>query len=283
MSRLSSGFPRCVTLNEKAPAIVRPASGPPKVPPGVIDFDRENWDDPIQVSHYTMDIFNYLKSREVDFVIEKYMTKQKFLNPWMRTLLVDWMVEVQETFELNHETLYLAVKIVDMYLSKVQVEKEKLQLVGAASMFLACKYDERTPPLIDDFLYICDGAYNQQEMTKMEMLVFKTIGFDLGFPLSYRFLRRYARVRCTYSPHNNIFHRISMDVSLTDSVLPFVIAVCQIDHPRAHSGSLHSRVQSDELRNDLIQRFENGRCIAVHGIEDDQSGRLEQDSRILLR
>lgn len=116
-------------------------SGPLKVPAGVTEFDRENWDDPNQVSHYAMDIFNYLKNRESQFIIEPYMSRQPHLTPWMRTLLVDWMVEVQETFELNHETLYLAVKLVDMYLSKVVVEKDKLQLVGAASLFLACKYD----------------------------------------------------------------------------------------------------------------------------------------------
>lgn len=48
--------------------------------------------------------------------------------------------------------------------------------------------------MIDDFLFICDGAYVQSEFNKMEMNVFRTIGFDLGIPLSYRFLRRYARV-----------------------------------------------------------------------------------------
>lgn len=178
-----------ITLSQEA---VVP-SGPPVVPEGVIEFDKENWDDPIQVSHYAMDIFNYLKSREAQFVIEPYIHRQPHLNSWMRTLLVDWMVEVQETFELNHETLYLAVKVVDIYLSKVVVQKEKLQLVGAAALFMSCKYDERTPPLIEDFLYICDGAYDQPEFIRMEMNVFKTIGFDLGIPLSYRFLRRYAR------------------------------------------------------------------------------------------
>lgn len=58
---------------------------------------------------------------------------------------------------------------------------------------------ERTPPLIDDFLYICDKAYTQKELIRMEMDVFKLIGFDLGIPLSYRFLRRYARVRFFFS------------------------------------------------------------------------------------
>lgn len=113
-------------------------TGPPY---GVVDFDKENWDDPFQVSHYAMDIFNYLKTREEKFKISNYITQQIHISKWMRSLLVDWMVEVQETFELNHETLYLAVKIVDLYLCKVVVIKDKLQLLGAAALFLACKFD----------------------------------------------------------------------------------------------------------------------------------------------
>lgn len=88
-----------------------------------------------------MDIFNYLKDRERLFPIGDYMDKQVCLSRWMRALLVDWMVEVQESFELNHETLYLAVKLVDLYLTKVTVGKETLQLLGAASLFIASKYD----------------------------------------------------------------------------------------------------------------------------------------------
>lgn len=121
--------------------VAKVTSWPLPVPEGVIDFDRENWDDPTQVSDYAMDIFEYLKKREDTFKIDSYLQRQPNLTSWMRTLLVDWMVEVQETFELNHETLYLAVKIVDIYLSKVQIEKEKLQLIGAAALFMSCKYD----------------------------------------------------------------------------------------------------------------------------------------------
>jgi len=48
---------------------------------------------------------------------------------------------------------------------------------------------------VEDFLYICDGAYTERELIKMETNVLKVIDFKLGIPLSYRFLRRYARVR----------------------------------------------------------------------------------------
>ncbi|KYN44443.1 G2/mitotic-specific cyclin-B3, partial [Trachymyrmex septentrionalis] len=165
-----------------------------ELPEGVQwDFDVENWLDPYQVSHYAMDIFEYLKEREHLFPISDYMDRQVCLSQWMRALLVDWMVEVQESFELNHETLYLAVKLVDLYLTKMTVGKETLQLLGAASLFIASKFDERIPPMVEDFLYICDGAYTQRELIKMEMNVLKVVNFDLGVPLSYRFLRRYAR------------------------------------------------------------------------------------------
>ncbi|XP_043284432.1 G2/mitotic-specific cyclin-B3 [Venturia canescens] len=165
-----------------------------ELPPGVQwDFDAENWRDPYQVSQYAMEIFEYLKGREKLFVITDYMERQVCLSRWMRSLLVDWMVEVQESFELNHETLYLAVKLVDLYLTKVTVGKETLQLLGAASLFIASKFDERIPPMVEDFLYICDGAYSQRELIRMEMNVLKIVDFDLGIPLSYRFLRRYAR------------------------------------------------------------------------------------------
>ena len=40
----------------------------------------------------------------------------------MRAILIDWLVEVQESFELNHETLYTAVKLMDLYLSKVKLQ-----------------------------------------------------------------------------------------------------------------------------------------------------------------
>lgn len=75
------------------------------------------------------------------FKIKDYMCRQPDLNASMRALVVNWMVEVQENFELNHETLYLGVKLVDLYLSKVRITKNKLQLIACASLFVAAKYD----------------------------------------------------------------------------------------------------------------------------------------------
>ncbi|KAI8130166.1 G2/mitotic-specific cyclin-B3 [Lucilia cuprina] len=186
-----------------------------QLPEGVEDIDKANWNDLFLVSHYARDIFNYLKQRESEFPIDDYMERQVHISTWMRSLLVDWMVEVQETFELNHETLYLAVKIVDLFLCKEQISKDKLQLLGAAALFIACKFDERTPPLVEDFLYICDGAYKHDELIEMEIITLKTIQYDLGIPLSYRFLRRYARCAKTQMPTLTLARYI-LELSLMD-------------------------------------------------------------------
>ena len=69
------------------------------------------------------------------------MEDRQQLTPAMRAILIDWLVEVQENFELYHETLYLAVRIVDLYLQENEIDKHKLQLIGATAMLIASKIE----------------------------------------------------------------------------------------------------------------------------------------------
>ena len=55
----------------------------------------------------------------------------------MRGILVDWLVEVGEEFDVETETVHLAVNYVDRFLSFMSVQRAKLQLVGTSSMFIA--------------------------------------------------------------------------------------------------------------------------------------------------
>lgn len=65
------------------------------------------------------------------------MRKQPDINHSMRTILVDWLVEVCEEYRLQSETLCLAVSYIDRFLSFMSVVRAKLQLVGTAAMFIA--------------------------------------------------------------------------------------------------------------------------------------------------
>ncbi|KAL3087061.1 hypothetical protein niasHS_005300 [Heterodera schachtii] len=165
---------------------------------GLFDFDKENDRDMSALSQYAQDIFTYYKYRERFFKVSDYIRAGKHLGITVeiRAKLIDWMVELQETFELNHETLYLAVKLVDMFLNRTtdKVVSTQMQLIASAALFVASKFDERAPPLIDDFIYLAEDSFTREQILDMERVLLKEVNFDLGSPLSYRFLRRYARV-----------------------------------------------------------------------------------------
>lgn len=74
--------------------------------------------------------------------------------------------------------------------------------------------------MVEDFLYICDGAYSHNELTKMEISVLKVMDFDLGIPISYRFLRRYARCAKVSMPTLTLARYI-LEFSLMDYSLIF--------------------------------------------------------------
>ncbi|XP_010144029.1 PREDICTED: G2/mitotic-specific cyclin-B3 [Buceros rhinoceros silvestris] len=185
---------------KKTPPIEAPAE--PKEDPvpekpvqvlAVEDIDKEQLGDPYANAEYAKEIFEYMRGREEKFLLPDYMEKQPDISEDMRAILVDWMVEVQENFELNHETLYLAVKLVDHYLVEVVSMRDKLQLIGSTAILIASKFEERCPPCVDDFLYICDDAYKREELIAMEMNILSTLKFDINIPIPYRFLRRFAK------------------------------------------------------------------------------------------
>lgn len=78
------------------------------------------------------------------------MRKQGDITHTMRSILVDWLVEVAEEYKLSRETLCLTVSCIDRFLSVMSVVRSKLQLVGAAAMFIAAYVMSRI-----DLLFEC--------------------------------------------------------------------------------------------------------------------------------
>lgn len=126
----------------------------------LLNYSRSNEADKFfEMVEYQLDIFEYLRETEVMFMghgfsffnsfllrvsLQKkhlpkahYMQKQPDINHSMRTILVDWLVEVCEEYRLQSETLCLAVSYIDRFLSTMSVVRAKLQLVGTAAMFIA--------------------------------------------------------------------------------------------------------------------------------------------------
>lgn len=72
------------------------------------------------------------------------MQEQKFITENMRSILVDWLVDVSMHFEVMSETLHFAINYIDRALSRVVVDKNKLQLVGVSCMKIADVFNERS-------------------------------------------------------------------------------------------------------------------------------------------
>ncbi len=82
----------------------------------------------------------------------------------MRSILVDWLVEVAAEYTLSRQTIYLTVNYIDRMLSRLPVDRTRLQLVGITSMFIASKYEQLHPPKVEDFVYISDNTYTRDEV-----------------------------------------------------------------------------------------------------------------------
>merc|ERR1712240_443433 len=157
-----------------------------RVPP--LDQHKPESVDVFSVPEYSEDIYSYLRQSEVKYMAKhNYMSKQPDINQGMRSILVDWLVEVGEEYKLQTETLHLAVNYIDRFLSLMSVQRSKLQLVGTAAMFIASKYEEIYPPDVSEFVYITDDTYTKRQVLRMEHLVLKVLEFELGSPTMHLF------------------------------------------------------------------------------------------------
>ncbi|XP_022873165.1 putative cyclin-A3-1 [Olea europaea var. sylvestris] len=155
-------------------------------------------DDPQMCAAYVSGIYEYLHKMEMEAKrrpMADYLEKvQKDVTANMRGILVDWLVEVAEEYKLLSDTLYLTVSYVDRFLSLNAINRQRLQLLGVTSMLIASKYEEISPPHLEDFVYITDNTYTKEEMVKMESDVLNSLKFEVGNPTVKTFLRRFTRI-----------------------------------------------------------------------------------------
>ncbi|XP_057468954.1 putative cyclin-A3-1 [Actinidia eriantha] len=161
------------------------------------DIDVKS-EDPQMCGAYVSEIYQYLhdmereaKRRPLPNYIEKV---QKDVTPKMRGVLVDWLVEVSEEYKLCSITLFLSISYIDRFLSMNALTRQRLQLLGVSSMLVASKYEEISPPNVDDFCYITDNTYTKQEVVKMEADILKYLNFELGSPTIKTFLRKFTSI-----------------------------------------------------------------------------------------
>eukprot|EP00529_Nitzschia_sp_RCC80_P021285 CAMPEP_0113513522 /NCGR_PEP_ID=MMETSP0014_2-20120614/39915_1 /TAXON_ID=2857 /ORGANISM="Nitzschia sp." /LENGTH=391 /DNA_ID=CAMNT_0000409947 /DNA_START=300 /DNA_END=1475 /DNA_ORIENTATION=+ /assembly_acc=CAM_ASM_000159 len=158
------------------------------------NIDERDAGDPLCAPEYVQDMYEHFRGKEAMASVRRvYMETQMHINERMRSILVDWLVEVHLKFKLVPETLYLTINLIDRYLEKREVSRPKLQLVGVTSLLIASKYEEIYPPELRDLVYICDRAYSRQEIIDMEEWILKTLEYNITIPSAHAFLVRFLK------------------------------------------------------------------------------------------
>jgi hypothetical protein len=148
---------------------------------------------PQYVVEYSREIYEYLqKTENVNSPTFGYFNGfQKNITEKMRSILVDWLMDVHSKFGLLPETLFLTINLLDRYLSKAQVEGTKFQLLGVSAMLIASKYEEIYAPEIRDFIYVTNKSCTKEDILSMESKILTALDFDILSTSPLRFLERY--------------------------------------------------------------------------------------------
>lgn len=135
-----------------------------------------------------------------------YMDRQKDINAKMRSILVDWLIEVHHKFKLESSTLWLCLNVLDRYLQLELVQRTNLQLVGVTALLVACKFEEIYPPEVRECVYITDYAYEKADVLAMESTILAKLNYNICVPTGYHFLARFLECIAASDRTRHIAH-----------------------------------------------------------------------------
>ncbi|WVR07423.1 hypothetical protein IAU60_004464 [Kwoniella sp. DSM 27419] len=173
--------------------------------------------DTTMVAEYADEIFGHMEQLEESVMPNpRYMDFQTEIEWTMRTTLIDWLLQVHLRYHMLPETLWIAVNLVDRFLSVRVVSLVKLQLVGVTAMFIAAKYEEILAPSVDEFVYMTENGYTKDEILKGERIILQTLDFTISSYCSpYSWVRKISKAD-DYDIQTRTLSKFLMEVTLLD-------------------------------------------------------------------
>ena len=143
---------------------------------------------------YGEDIFNHIRKNE-KINIFNYSSKdlfklqdKKYFNEKNRSIIFNWLVRNNHKWRLKDDTLFMAMNIMDRFISKYKVANSEFQLVAIASYLIASKYEDIYPPYVDELSQICNFSYTIDDILKKEYEILVGLDFDILYNSSYKYL-----------------------------------------------------------------------------------------------
>ena len=91
-------------------------------------------------------------------------------------------------WKLKDDTIYMAMNIMDRYISQYKSKNLEFQLIAISSYLIASKYEDIYPPYIDELSQICNYIYSNDDIIKKEYEILSGLNFDVLYNSSYKFL-----------------------------------------------------------------------------------------------
>uniref|UniRef100_A0A671Q4R5 G1/S-specific cyclin-E1 n=1 Tax=Sinocyclocheilus anshuiensis TaxID=1608454 RepID=A0A671Q4R5_9TELE len=128
------------------------------------------------------DVWNNLLRKDKLYLRDTHvLERHPNLQPKMRAILLDWLMEVCDVYKLHRETFYLGQDYFDRFMAtQDNVLKTTLQLIGISCLFIASKMEEIYPPKVHQFAYVTDGACTEDDILSMEIIIMKELNWSLS-------------------------------------------------------------------------------------------------------
>ncbi|XP_021772923.1 cyclin-SDS-like [Chenopodium quinoa] len=148
--------------------------------------------------------YRMLRSRERNQAVKAkdYVEEYDFATDFgeliveQRLLMVNWIIELPKKKDLQNETLFLGVRLLDRFLSKgFFTSRKNLQLLGIACFTLAIRIEENQPynSVRQRSFYVGSNVYSRYEVVAMEWVVQEVLKFHCFSPTIYNFLWFYLK------------------------------------------------------------------------------------------
>ncbi|OHS98094.1 Cyclin, N-terminal domain containing protein [Tritrichomonas foetus] len=154
------------------------------------DIDQRNINNPTKIARYAETIFSLAKEETHDIALQNFFESQNDITPEMHEIAIKWLFSIQSQCQMSSNSLFEAVIYLNTILTRVNIEKSKLQLMTVTCMWLAAKMEERAIPTLNDLIYICSNNYTADDFVQCERDVLRILDYRLNFPTPKFFLRR---------------------------------------------------------------------------------------------
>lgn len=156
------------------------------------------------------ELWETMRKKDAKYVHDPFYLKRHCgIEPQMRAILLDWLVEISYAYRLHRETFHLALEYMDRFMTccKQQMRVDRLQLIGMTCLFLAAKVEEIYPPKLKELASHMENYSNNNEdaISQFELFILKTLNWEISPVTANTWLMTYVQIASLnyYSIMNN--------------------------------------------------------------------------------